>query len=360
MPIFPIFSFGGNLAFDVAKGENGQQSPAGFYKNPKNRYLFALGNFNVIEGSPLGYVNLTDLNRLLITLAHVTEGYLLNFGFVPPIVLGVKHGNCCCGAVGRDWSKKEVNFAAREAANGDPESLWGGFIICNFQITEEIAEILSKTGVAKKQMFDGVIADGFDPGAIEFFKRKTGRCRCIVAPKTLKDIRFDKSPHFCHTVGGDMLVQENYQFVPDFGFDGPMVVTGDRCREQVWSLVLADAICRTSNSNTITITSNGVLRGNGVGQRSRVGAAKLCLATAENAKHIGQIEEEVSAAASDSFFPFSDGPQVLMDAGVKAIFSTLSPGGAERDKAIQQLCRENNVTLYQLPDNDARGFFGHG
>jgi phosphoribosylaminoimidazolecarboxamide formyltransferase / IMP cyclohydrolase len=121
---------------------------------------------------------------------------------------------------------------------------------------------------------------------------------------------------------------------------------------QISDMLLACAIGGTSNSNTITLVNNNMLIGNGVGQQDRVGAAELAIKRATRSKH----DINGAAAYSDSFFPFFDGPQTLIDAGVKAI---LTSSGSIRDQATIDVCVKNNVTLYMIPDQICRGFFGH-
>jgi phosphoribosylaminoimidazolecarboxamide formyltransferase/IMP cyclohydrolase len=92
--------------------------------------------------------------------------------------------------------------------------------------------------------------------------------------------------------------------------------------------------------------------GNGVGQQDRVGGCELAIKRARDSHH----DLKNSVAYSDSFFPFPDGPQKLIDAGIKTIFATR---GSVKDEAIKKVCADNGVTLVTLPDSTARGFFGH-
>ena len=126
-------------------------------------------------------------------------------------------------------------------------------------------------------------------------------------------------------------------------------------------LILAWAIGCTSNSNTITIVRDGKLLGNGVGQQDRVGAAKLAIARADDA-HTALTGENSKAnlenaiVYSDSFFPFSDGPKVLIDRGIKIIFAT---SGSVHDKEVIKDCLAEGATLVMYPDKTSRGFAWH-
>ena len=124
--------------------------------------------------------------------------------------------------------------------------------------------------------------------------------------------------------------------------------------------MLAWAIGSNANSNTITIVKDGKLIGNGVGQQDRVGAAKLAIMRADDASFALSGQEraklEGAVAYSDSFFPFSDGPEVLIDRGIKTIFAT---SGSVNDKEVIEFCKNRGVTLVMYPDKTARGFAWH-
>jgi phosphoribosylaminoimidazolecarboxamide formyltransferase/IMP cyclohydrolase len=134
--------------------------------------------------------------------------------------------------------------------------------------------------------------------------------------------------------------------------DKELQTTGKLSDDQARDLVLAWAVGSTSNSNTVTLVRDGQLIGNGVGQQDRVGGCELAIKRATDAGH----DTKAAVAYSDSFFPFPDGPQALIDAGVSAILAT---SGSVRDSEIQEVCRKQKVILVQLPDAHARGFFGH-
>ena len=129
----------------------------------------------------------------------------------------------------------------------------------------------------------------------------------------------------------------------------------------VVDLILAWAIGCTSNSNTIAIVRDGKLLGNGVGQQDRVGAAKLAISRADDAASALYNSDTKANLAnsvvySDSFFPFSDGPQVLIDRGIKIIFAT---SGSVNDGDVIKSCVEQGATLVLFPDKTARGFAWH-
>ena len=154
--------------------------------------------------------------------------------------------------------------------------------------------------------------------------------------------------------------QPNYTFVLDLTHpsrDLPFAGEEGKLKD----VVLAWAIGSTSNSNTITIVKDGRLYGNGVGQQDRVGAAKLAIFRADDAanfadKNISKASLENATAYSDSFFPFPDAPEVLINRGIKTIFAT---SGSVNDQKILEFCKSKGAELITLPDTEARGFYQH-
>lgn len=335
------------------KGENGPQTPATLFSAGTNDPL-ALDKFKVIEGASPSYNNWCDVDRLLQTMTHLAAAWKLNFHYVPLISIGVKHGNPCglalSGSVMTGVGRGEV---AGRTILGDTRAIFGGVIMTNFTVQGDVADAMAAAMPDGKARFDGVIAPGFDDQAIQILSRAKGKCRLLTNPALGFDsVRLDGVPRFRYVRGGFML-QPAYTFLLNFN-DPEMKVFGSGSNDAQKDLLIAWAVGCTSNSNTITIAHNGMLIGNGVGQQDRVGAAELAIKRAVDAGHKEMLQG--AAAYSDSFFPFTDGVQVLIDAGIKAIFST---SGSVKDKEVQELCVKNGVTLYQLPDTKARGFFGH-
>jgi phosphoribosylaminoimidazolecarboxamide formyltransferase/IMP cyclohydrolase len=329
-------------------GENAWQAPARLYTTGTDDPL-AIDKFKVIEGTPPSYNNYIDINRLLQTATHIAEACAVNQfhpAHVPVYVaVGVKHGNPCGASAG--LVQREV--VAKMMA-GDPLAIFGGLVMVNFTIDEAVCESL------KGKMLDGIIAPAFTEGAIEMLKRKNGKCRFIVNP-ALENLvgQLDES-QVIRPVRGGFLVQPNYTFVPNLS--GGQITKYGSVQDELAActiehdLMLAWAVGSTSNSNTITLVKYGQLIGNGVGQQDRVGAANLAIERALRSKH----DINRSVAYSDSFFPFPDGPEVLINYGVRAIFTS---SGSVNDKLTIDLCEKHGVVLYMIPDADGRGFFGH-
>lgn len=328
--------------FAIGKGENGWQTPAKLYSTGSFD-LLAIDKFTVVEGTPPSYNNYCDLDRLLQTATHIGRVYDVNQGFgISCMAVGVKHGNPCGAAVGAN--PPEV---LRMMMAGDPLAIFGGVILVDFAIDEELSQLL----VGK--MLDGIVSPSFTPDAIAALRRRGDKCRFIANPALSSyNLRnaLDVAPR-ARPVRGGFMVQPNYTFVPDL--DGTDIKKyGVATPHQHVDMMLAWAIGSTSNSNTITIVKHEQLLGNGVGQQDRVGAVQLALSRANRSRH----EVRGAVAYSDSFFPFPDGPSLLADAGISAIFTS---SGSINDKKTIDLCQERGIALYMVPDQLGRGFFGH-
>lgn len=236
---------------------------------------------------------------------------------------------------------------------GDEIAIMGGFVMTNFPIDEHLAEILLSYHMKDaRRLIDGIVTPAFTEDAVELLRRKKDKCRLLKNPKLAKLERQDVADgqRFRHVRGG-ALVQPDYSFIFS-PFDKRVEVHGGRNIDVEPCLSFAWAIGSTSNSNTITLVKDGFLIGNGTGQQDRVGAAKLAVDRACRNGH----DPEGAVAYSDSFFPFKDGPEMLIDAGIIAI---LTSSGSLRDKETIALCEEKEVNLYMIPDEIGRGFFGH-
>ena len=329
----------GSRVAECKYGENRYQTPAALYETNTSDPL-SLGNFYVVEGTDPSYNNWCDLDRLLQTITHIAAGFKKNVASTPLIAVGAKHGNPCGAATGAD----SLDVLKKTLA-GDPLAIFGGLIITNFPIGIAEADVLSEV------MLDGVIAPSVEDVAIEKLRRKGNKCRFIVN-NALNSLGIDSidTTNRIRSVRGGFLHQPNYTYILDT--NDPEMKKYSIQGKQNGNIILAWAIGSTSNSNTITLVKDTMLIGNGVGQQDRVGAAKLALTRAERSGH----NIEGACAYSDSFFPFPDAPEVLIDAGVTSILTT---SGSMNDPKTIELCKERNVTLYMIPDALGRGFFAH-
>lgn len=347
-------------------GENPQQKQAAFYAD--NRVAadpLGLDKFEHVQGMERSYVNMTDIDRLLQTVTHIAAGFKRNFGEVPAIAVGVKHGNACGAAAG-----KTMVEAVKKMIEGDTRAIFGGVVMLSGPIDEDVAEALMHHANEgdKPRLLDGVVGSSVSTGALELLSRN--KLRVVVNPALSElDEKSLDSTRRQRPVRGGTLEQPNYAFVIELGADY-MQTHGKPTDQQKRDMVLAWAVGSTSNSNTITLVKDGRLIGNGVGQQDRVGAGQLALT--RTTTELPELEEQGdkitlkvtldktklagSAAYSDSFFPFPDGPGLLAKAGVKAI---LASSGSVADESVIRNLTGQGVSILMVPDKTGRGFYLH-
>lgn len=347
-------------------GENPQQKQAAFYAD--NRVAadpLGLDKFEHVQGMERSYVNMTDIDRLLQTVTHIAAGFKRNFGEVPAIAVGVKHGNACGAAVGANSVE-----AVEKMLTGDTRAIFGGVVMINGAIDGPVAKALLHHAIDgdKPRLLDGVVGASVTEEALELLSRN--KLRVVVNPALaeLDESSLD-STRRQRPVRGGVLEQPNYDFVMDLGADY-MQTHGKPTDQQKRDMVLAWAVGSTSNSNTITLVKNGQLIGNGVGQQDRVGAGQLALTrTTTELPELEEQDDKITlkvtldktklaggSAYSDSFFPFPDGPGLLAKAGVKAI---LTSSGSVADESVVKSLTDAGVAVMMVPDKTGRGFYLH-
>lgn len=243
------------------------------------------------------------------------------FDFADPCIAIMKHANPCGIAVGADLAE-----AHRKAHACDPVSAFGGVIAANGVVTAELAAQIADI------FTEVVIAPDFEPAALDILTRKKNQrlLRCAgPAPGPAVESR---------PVSGGLLMQTADR-VAEPGDDpaGWRLVAGEPASAQVLAdLRFAWTACRSVKSNAILLASGQASVGIGMGQVNRVDAARLAVERAGD-------RAAGSVAASDAFFPFPDGLEVLTGAGVRAV---AEPGGSVRDDAVIAAAQAAGVTLY--------------
>ncbi|HEY5833482.1 bifunctional phosphoribosylaminoimidazolecarboxamide formyltransferase/IMP cyclohydrolase [Streptomyces sp.] len=233
----------------------------------------------------------------------------------------IKHANPCGIALGAD-----VAEAHRKAHACDPLSAFGGVIAVNRPVSvamaEQVAEIFTEV----------IVAPAYEDGAVEVLARKKNIrvLRCAQAPEQTTEYR---------PIEGGVLVQVRDRLQAEG--DDPAtwaLATGDPLgADELAELAFAWRACRAVKSNAILLAKDGATVGVGMGQVNRVDSAKLAVQRA------GADRASGSYAASDAFFPFPDGFEVLAAAGVKAV---AQPGGSVRDEQVVEAARKAGVTMY--------------
>jgi phosphoribosylaminoimidazolecarboxamide formyltransferase / IMP cyclohydrolase len=237
-----------------------------------------------------------------------------------PCVAIIKHANPCGIAVADDLAA-----AHRKAHECDPVSAYGGVIATNREVSVAMAEQVSEI------FTEVIVAPGYEDGAVDVLsKKKNIRILTAQPPKSGRiEMR---------AISGGMLVQGSDAI--DAEGDDPAnwtLATGSPVDEATLAdLKFAWRACRAVKSNAILLADDGATVGVGMGQVNRVDSARLAVTRAGD-------RAKGSVAASDAFFPFADGLQVLLDGGVRAV---VQPGGSVRDAEVIAAAEAAGVPLY--------------
>ncbi|MFT4212079.1 MAG: bifunctional phosphoribosylaminoimidazolecarboxamide formyltransferase/IMP cyclohydrolase [Microbacterium sp.] len=270
-----------------------------------------------LQGKEMSYNNYVDADAALRAA----------FDLVKPAVAIIKHANPCGIAVGAPNALDPIASAHLRAHECDPVSAFGGVIAANRTVTLKMAENL-------RDIFTEVIvAPDFEPAALEVFRLKKN-LRVLQLPAD-----WTQEPMDVRLVSGGLLLQDADRFPREIEslVDSWQLVTGERPADsELENLSFAWKTCRAVKSNAIVLARNSATVGIGMGQVNRVDSCRLAVERAGE-------RAAGSTAASDAFFPFADGPQILLDAGITTI---IQPGGSVRDEEVITAAREAGVTMY--------------
>jgi len=290
-------------------GENSHQRAA-LYRNVHGG---GIAQATQLGGKEMSYNNYVDADAALRAAYDIET----------PAVAIIKHANPCGIATA------DTIAAAHAAAHAcDPVSAYGGVIAANRPITREAAESIAPI------FTEVVVAPGFEPGALEVLRAKKN-LRLLELPADTVFANAQRGGTELRQISGGLLMQSaDAQFAPALQWK---LVAG----EAVDATTLADLefawrACRSVKSNAILLAKDGASVGVGMGQVNRVDSCRLAVERAGD-------RAAGSVAASDAFFPFADGAQILIDAGVRAI---VQPGGSIRDDDVIAAAVAAGVTMY--------------
>ncbi|MFT5290854.1 MAG: phosphoribosylaminoimidazolecarboxamide formyltransferase/IMP cyclohydrolase [Planctomycetota bacterium] len=304
-PAFPdAFTRGGAKLSDLRYGENPHQRAAFYAGTDCAPPSLAAAEF--LGGKELSYNNLVDLDAALALACE----------FMEPFVCVVKHNNPCGAAVGEDLAS-----ALERAWAGDPLSAFGSVLAMNRRVDLASAEFL----VSENRFVEAIVAPGFDDDAFERLRTGAKWGKNVRLLSTGSDFVVDASrDHFeVKALLGGFLVQTADRAVEDAGGLTQKSKRAPSATE-IEGLVFANIIAKHVRSNAIVLTQGRQVVGVGAGQMSRVDSVKIAVDKAGD-------RVQGSALGSDAFFPFPDGVETAMEAGVSAI---LQPGGSIRDQAV--------------------------
>ncbi len=292
-------------------GENPHQQAA-MYVSEAVGASPGLARAEQLHGKAMSYNNFVDSDA----------AYRTCYDFADPAVAIIKHANPCGIAIGRDIAE-----AHRLAHETDPISAFGGVIAANRPISLEMARQVGEV------FTEVIVAPGFDPAALELLQAKKN-LRILIADPLPAGPSVEQRP-----ISGGLLRQQVDRV--DAPGDDPANWTL-ACGEAADAATLADLefawrAVRAAKSNAILLASGGAAVGIGMGQVNRVDAARLAVARA------GEDRARGSVGASDAFFPFPDGLEVLAEAGVRAV---VQPGGSVRDDEVIRAAHAAGMTMY--------------
>jgi len=303
---------------DLRYGENPHQAGAFYALGGGHSGKGSIASAVQLHGKPLSYINILDANAAIELVRE----------FDRPAAAVIKHTNPCGCALA-----DTLHGAFDLAYAGDPVAAFGGIVALNRQVDVLTAESI----VSGKRFLEIVIAPGYEPAALEMLKDRWKDCR-ILSVGTLADRRDPGELHYRSVTGG-MLVQQ--ADLAGFDREAFTVTSIRRPTEVEWAdLAFIWLVTKHVKSNAIAIAKGGQLLAAGAGQMSRPMSARIALELARKNGHAEKLAG--SAAGSDAFFPFPDGPELLIHAGVTAI---IHPGGSKKDQETVDLANRHNVAL---------------
>ena len=301
---------------DLRYGENSHQQAA-LYRD-LHPALGSLVLARQLQGKELSYNNIADADAAWECVKSFTESACVI----------VKHANPCGVAVGSDALE-----AYSKAFKTDPTSAFGGIIALNCTLDEAAAQQISK------QFVEVLMAPAFTPQALEVFKSKVNVriLQIDLPPGGATPWQQGRNAMDVKRVGSGLLMQtaDNHELALA---DLKVVSKLQPTPAQLQDLLFAWKVAKYVKSNAIVFCSGGMTLGVGAGQMSRIDSARIASIKAANAG----LSLDGSAVASDAFFPFRDGLDVVVDAGATSV---IQPGGSMRDDEVIAAADERGVVM---------------
>lgn len=282
-------------------------------ENPHQQAVF-YGNagelFEQLHGKELSYNNLVDLDAAMQLISEFPAGNEITFAII-------KHTNVCGIA-----SRSNTAGAWKDALAGDPESAFGGILICNGTIDKETANAINEI------FFEVLAAPAFDEEALAILQQKKNRILLKQKKQSPKRAQYRSLLNGVLTQTTD---EGNYAKWEEKG--GRPTTPQEKA-----DLEFANIVCKHLKSNAIALVKNKQLTGKGCGQTSRIDALRQAI---EKAKQFN-FSLEGAVMASDAFFPFNDCVQLGHQAGITAF---IQPGGSKRDIDSIEYCQQHNLAM---------------
>ena len=270
-----------------------------------------------LHGKELSYNNLVDVDAAMQLLYDFSNPENKSAAGIEFFFAIIKHTNVCGAA-----TRPLLLDAWKAALAGDPESAFGGVLICNSHVNKVTAEAIDSI------FFEVLIAPAFDDDAMEILQKKKNRI-------LLKQFQQLMPTGQCRSLLDGTLMQD-----ADAGNVGEWKEVGGKetNEEEKKELLFANIIAKHLKSNAIAIVKDMQVIGKGCGQTSRIDALKQCLEKARS----NNFSLEGSVLASDAFFPFDDCVKLAHEAGITAF---IQPGGSIRDEDSIRYCKEKGLAM---------------
>ena len=314
---------------DLRYGENPHQSAA-FYRD-MHPAPGSLVTAKQLQGKELSYNNIADADAAWECVKSFHTDAKGDPSQAAACVI-VKHANPCGVAVAADALQ-----AYNKAFQTDPTSAFGGIIALNCTLDEAAAQQIAK------QFVEVLMAPSFTPGALEVFKSKVNVriLQIALPPKNTQGTASawdqGRNAHDIKRVGSGLLIQtaDNHELALA---DLKVVTNLQPTPQQLQDLLFAWKVAKYVKSNAIVFCKDGMTMGVGAGQMSRLDSARIASIKAGHA----QLSLQGTVVASDAFFPFRDGLDVVVDAGASCI---IQPGGSMRDQEVIDAANERGVAM---------------
>jgi phosphoribosylaminoimidazolecarboxamide formyltransferase/IMP cyclohydrolase len=295
----PLTVFGQEQRTPLRYGENPHQQAA-FFGNLSE-------NFNQLHGKEISYNNLVDIDAAIEIIQEFTD---TTFAII-------KHTNVCGIA-----SRATVIDAWKEALAGDPESAFGGVLICNGAVDAATANAINEI------FFEVLIAPSFNEDALTILQSKKNR----ILLQLNKPVGLQQQ--YKNVLNGTLVQGKDKGNFDKWDDAGTRSVSAAEKED----LVFANIVCKHLKSNAIALVKNKQLVGKGCGQTSRIDALRHAV---EKAKQFN-FDLKGAVMASDAFFPFNDCVKMGDEVGITAF---IQPGGSIRDKDSIDYCKEKNLAM---------------
>ncbi|MBL7765884.1 MAG: bifunctional phosphoribosylaminoimidazolecarboxamide formyltransferase/IMP cyclohydrolase [Chitinophagaceae bacterium] len=305
------------MDYDIAISDyfNTQTTVLRYGENPHQQAKFT-GNpdelFEQLHGKELSYNNLVDVDAALQLIGEFGDEQQAVFAII-------KHTNVCGIA-----SRASLPEAWHDALAGDPESAFGGILVCNQTVDEQTAQAISEI------FFEVLLAPDYTAEAMTILQQKKNRILLKTKAHTQAGASVMRRSLLNGTISQDQ-DQGNYSEWKEVG-------GRETTATEKENLIFANLVCKHLKSNAIAIVKDKQLIGKGCGQTSRVDALRQAL---EKARQFN-AELKGSVLASDAFFPFDDCVSMAHAAGIEAF---IQPGGSIRDKDSIAYCEANQLAM---------------